>query len=279
MFLQPTVVTKFGGWATQNRELFHKVATMCDDRRVECAVVSAPGAEEGGPKVTDLLIAAYGGSSEAWNAARIRFGRLCQNPDETDRMNDWLAAVESQLDRCTCDWLVSRGEWLTAQLLTLRTGLSFIDASDIIKFQLGADGTPELNIPATLRCIRTLCVYCVVPGFYGALPNGDIVLLDRGGSDTTAALVAKGLRTREGNPAVALHKMTDVPGLFSNDPNRDALAEHIPYITSEGLLGVSKTLVHPRAVQICQRAGVPIHIRSILTPAGRQTVVTDTSPT
>ena len=67
----------------------------------------------------------------------------------------------------------------------------------------------------------------VVPGFVGKTLSGDITTIGRGGSDTTAIVVGKALKSEE----VILLK--DVPGILSGDPKMVDAPKQLPTMTVE----------------------------------------------
>lgn len=52
----------------------------------------------------------------------------------------------------------------------------------------------------------------VIPGFYGAMPNGCVKTFSRGGSDVTGSIVARALK------ANVYENWTDVSGFLAADP-------------------------------------------------------------
>jgi aspartate kinase len=83
--------------------------------------------------------------------------------------------------------------------------------------------------------------------------------LGRGGSDTTAVALAAARRADAGEI------YTDVDGIFTADPRVVKSARklaHIQYDEMLELAAVGARVMHPRAVEIGELYGVPIHVRS-----------------
>jgi aspartate kinase len=99
----------------------------------------------------------------------------------------------------------------------------------------------------------------VVAGFQGVTEDFEVTTLGRGGSDTTAVALAAALR------AESCEIYTDVDGIFTADPrivkNARKIA-HIQYDEMLELAAVGARVIHPRAVEIGELYGVPIHVRS-----------------
>ena len=111
----------------------------------------------------------------------------------------------------TTEYIVSRGEYFTAQLMSEYLGLPFADAADYVRFH--HDGT--LDMQRTCDRIHDLVVRegsFVLPGFYGATAEGDVRLFSRGGGDITGAIVARALN------ADLYENWTDVSGFLTADP-------------------------------------------------------------
>jgi aspartate kinase len=87
----------------------------------------------------------------------------------------------------------------------------------------------------------------------------EVTTLGRGGSDTTAVALAAALR------ASTCEIYTDVDGIYSADPrvvHRARKLTHIRYDEMLELAAGGAQVLHPRAVEIGELYGVPIHVRS-----------------
>jgi aspartate kinase len=99
----------------------------------------------------------------------------------------------------------------------------------------------------------------VVAGFQGVTDDFEVTTLGRGGSDTTAVALAAAL------DAESCEIYTDVDGIFTADPRLVKTARkltHIQYDEMLELAAVGARVMHPRAVEIGELYGVPIHVRS-----------------
>ena len=99
----------------------------------------------------------------------------------------------------------------------------------------------------------------IVAGFQGVSRRGEITTLGRGGSDTTAVAVAIALKISE----VEFYK--DVPGIFEEDPKKNANAKHLPEISSQDALSLAKAgakVLHPRAIALAEKNQIQLTIRS-----------------
>ena len=103
------------------------------------------------------------------------------------------------------------------------------------------------------------CEKAVIPGFYGAMPDGSIRTFSRGGSDITGALVAKALK------ADVYENWTDVSGFLMADPRIVKNPLPIKVITYKELRELSymgASVLHEDAVFPVRQANIPINIKN-----------------
>jgi len=94
-------------------------------------------------------------------------------------------------------------------------------------------------------------------GFMARGPDGDTVLLGRGGSDTSAAYLA----ARVG--AERLEIWTDVPGMFTANPSRirnARLLRHLDYAEAGELASRGAKVLHPRCLAPVRERGIPLRL-------------------
>lgn len=103
---------------------------------------------------------------------------------------------------------------------------------------------------------------CVIPGFYGISQDAKVTLLGRGGSDYTAAAIARCIDARY----VDLWK--DVPGFLSADPK---LVDHtwvintLSYSEAEELCYFGARIAHPRTFEPVADKKIPVRLFDITT--------------
>lgn len=97
----------------------------------------------------------------------------------------------------------------------------------------------------------------VVTGFQGVTSEGRITTLGRGGSDITAVALAAALGAGQ------CDIYTDVPGIYTTDPNIVSTAYKLDTISYQEVLELSSVgakIMHPRAVALAVRFGVIIQV-------------------
>jgi len=276
------IVTKFGGSSLSWEAQFKKVKNIVKadpNRRV--VVVSALGKRESDDnKMTDLLylIAAHikhGVSYDAmWQTIVSRFIAVKEELELSYDVAADLELLRQELSSKNVheEYLVSRGEYFTAKLISEYLGHDFIDAKDVIIFQ--SNGTIDLEASRQkLQARITADSKVVIPGFYGAFPSGVIKLFNRGGSDITGAIVASCLN------AAKYENWTDVPGVLMADPRIITNPVPVSQLSYEELSELSymgANVLHEETIYPIRALNIPIHIKNTNDPEAQGTIISDT---
>jgi len=272
------IVSKFGGSSLSCARQFKKVRDIVySDKQRRYIVPSAPGKRfDDDIKVTDLLYSIHYHRSRGDKIEKL-FSQLSQRftdlRDELGlncRIEDELNTIYNNiLSGATADYCASRGEYLNGILLSQYLDYSFIDAKDVLFFDL--DGNFEHGkTKSVMRGYLSSCKNAVIPGFYGSLPDGGIKTFSRGGSDITGSVVARAAR------ASVYENWTDVPGFLMADPRIVPDAKVISKITYRELRELSymgATVLHEDSVFPVFSANIPIHVRNTNDPSGRHTMI------
>src|SRR5207247_298810 len=190
--------------------------------------------------------------------------------------------IVRELTARTTDYLVARGERLSARLFAAALGeagvgaVQFVDAPEVVKSD-GTFGHASPDLARTDRAARKVLgpllargAVPVVPGFLAATPDGQVATLGRGGSDLTATLLGRALGARD----VALWK--DVPGLLTADPRvvpdaRVVLQLHVREAAELAYYGAK--VLYPRALIPLGQRNIAIRIRSFADPSSPWTEI------
>ena len=259
------VVVKFGGSSMANAGQFQKVKNIVNtnkDRKI--VVVSAAGKRNSeDTKLTDLLFLLHAhlkyqvSYTNVMKMIEDRFfdikNELNLSFDLEKELNDLKATLNKNTNQ---DFLVSRGEYITAKLMSEYLGYTFVDAKDLIFFNYdGSFNMPKIK-EATKEAFEKYGKI-IVPGFYGSLPDGNIKLLSRGGSDITGSLLAAAI------DASKYENWTDVSGVLMADPRIVKNPKGINQITYNELRELSymgASVLHQETVFPVQQANIPINI-------------------
>ncbi len=275
-------VVKFGGSSLASAEQFAKVGGIIrsdDDRRY--VVPSAPGKRNPeDTKVTDMLYECYA-EAEAGENIRVTFNKI------KDRYNkiigglgvklsleeDYKIIEKNMKELVGADYAASRGEYLNGKIMAAYLGFDFIDAAEVICFD--EDGNflgEETNKRMKTRLAKS--DKAVIPGFYGAKPDGTIKTFSRGGSDITGSIVAKAVS------AGMYENWTDVSGCMVADPRIIQNPEPIQVVTYRELRELSymgASVLHEDAIFPVRKAGIPINIRNTNAPDDPGTLIVEST--
>ena len=263
---------KFGGSSLSDAAQFRKVAAIVRaDPTRRFIVVSAPGKRfSGDDKITDLLYrcAALAGRREDFSApfALIRDRYLSIERDlglEQAHMEQALGQIEAALRSGTAsrDFVASRGEYLCARLMAAYLGVPMVDAAELICFE--PDGSLDMGATERRSAFLQDMPMAVIPGFYGAMPDGSVRTFSRGGSDITGAIVARVVHATE------YENWTDVDGFMMADPRIVPEARVMHAVSYEELRELSymgASVLHEESIFPVREARIPIRVRNTNRP-------------
>lgn len=177
-----------------------------------------------------------------------------------------ISNLDSQSKLSEYDVALSSGEIVTAALFALILQARNIKARSIAAWQLPIITDNNFS-KALVQFVDTqLLQEClaaevvpVITGFQGISIEGKITTLGRGGSDTTAALVAAATK------ADRCDIYTDVEGVFSVDPRVANCAKLLAYISFEEMLELASCgakVLHARCVEIAMRYNISLRVLS-----------------
>lgn len=263
-------VLKFGGSSMADAGQFSKVRDIVradPSRRV--VIVSAPGKRnKEDHKITDLLYLCH---------AHVKYGVSCDTVFEMIRnryleirddlgldlpLEEEFAELRARLDSgLSKDEVASRGEYFSAKLMAAYLGFDFLDAADWLKFKLDGSVNKEESYETLKKLAEERCV--VIPGFYGAMPDGSIRTFTRGGSDISGALAAAAL------DADVYENWTDVSGILMADPRiveNPQPIEQVTYAELRELSYAGAQVLHEGTVSPVREKGIPLNIRNTNDP-------------
>lgn len=189
--------------------------------------------------------------------------------DSTDDLLSLAAQVTKEHYGREMDMLLTTGEQVSIALMALTFQEMGVPAVSLTAAQAGifADGAfskADIVDVRPDRVFRELAAgkIVIVAGFQGVNPDGDVVTLGRGGSDTTAVALAGAMH------ADMCEIFTDVDGVYSADPRYVPDAVKIDEITNEEMLEMARLgagVMQPKSVEMGMRYHIPIHVRSTFT--------------
>lgn len=201
-------VCKFGGSSVATEKGLEKIKEAVNSSPArKVIVVSAIGKRFAGDiKVTDLLIKLAEKPSDEKLKKQIlsRFYNLKKRL----RVDIDIRAEFNRLPQDK-DYVVSRGEYVTAKIVAEFLDYDFIDACKVLYFKKG-----KLDVYKSRRALSKINLKkgVVIPGFY-VCEKGKIKLLERGGSDLSGAYLCRLLK------ADYYENYTDVSGVMCVSPD------------------------------------------------------------
>ena len=263
-------VLKFGGSSMADARQFEKVKSIVQaDPARRVVIVSAAGKRfSDDHKLTDLLYLChahlkYGVSCDnVFDMIRSRYMEIRDDLGLQTDLETEFDALRRKMDKgISQDELVSRGEYFAAQLMADYLGYDFLDSELWLKFHLDGTVDQETSYEALSRAASGRRV--VIPGFYGAMPDGTIKTFTRGGSDITGALAAAALN------ADVYENWTDVSGFLMADPRivSDPLPiERITYSELRELSYIGAQVLHEGTIFPVREKNIPLNIRNTNQP-------------
>jgi len=286
-------ILKFGGTSVGSEAPLRAALGLVERALAEASVLVVVSALSG---VTDALEAALAGAATGRldaghfaSALRDRHlallravasGRAATRA--TSKIVARLAALEGLLRRVAVNgrsseaeraWVLATGERLSAPIAAaaLRARgveATVFDAAALVRTD-AAWSEASVDFPATRLLVDAALAALpraslpVVTGFIGGTEHGDTTLLGRGGSDYTAAVLGWALE------AERVEIWSDVPGVMSGDPRRDASARTLPrlgYAEATALARAGAKVLHPRTLEPLEPVGIPLFVGSTLAP-------------
>ncbi len=299
-------VFKFGGVAVGSPEAIRTaVAHVGRAAPNVAAVVSAANG------VTDMLLdaaqAALRGDRIAWITAAKRFearhheliDAVLERRPRVDELRNVVGdashemrsmcesvAVLRELTTRAQDALVARGERMLARIFTaalVENGIDagFVDAEEVILTEhcLGSlwpnfsrcERAAKKHVVPILESGRV----AVMPGYLASGPDGEIVTLGRGGTDFSAAILARSI----GASAVTLFK--EVDGLMTADPKSVPSARvltELHYREAAELAFYGAKVLHPRTMIPLVDRKIPLFVRNTFREGSATRIADDVKP-
>ncbi|MBE7082881.1 MAG: hypothetical protein E7378_04350 [Clostridiales bacterium] len=264
------IVSKFGGSSVASLQTANKIKQIvAGNQNIKFVVVSALGKSEiWKDKITDLLFRLFFLIAENKEYMFLvdeifnRYEHLSRHLGVCINWHSYKQEFLKQLqDIATKEYIVSRGEYLSAILYSKFLCFDFLDAKDYIIF----NKNNSINYKATCGQLAKLPANnrYVIGGYYGATKGGNIKVFERGGSDITGAIIAKLLK------AEIYQNFTDVDGVYNKPPNLFKDATGIPLLnfsTAIAMASCGTEVVHQKALEELNGTNTILFVKSTLFP-------------
>ena len=195
------------------------------------------------------------------------YGRLAERLDEFSRVLLGTHYI-GEMPPFVRDRILSYGERLSSLIVATIFEYRGIPAIEMLPEEIGLitdgeEGNATVDFPASETALTAALPgdrVCVIPGFYGVSAAGRITLLGRGGSDYSAAAVARCVN------ASSLDVWKDVGGYLSADPKSvesPKRVERLGYSEAAELSYFGAQILHPRTVEPLEDRAIPVRIFNI----------------
>ena len=264
------IVVRFGGDAALNAEAVRKSAEIAKaDPARRYIVVSAPGSAPGKIGITDLLYMLYANFHNKENYINTLMDISARYKEIVDGLGiDFdvdaeIAAVKKNLELGSdVDHIASRGEYIIAKIFAKFLGWEFVDAARIVCFTKDGGYDKQRTFEVADETLKKY-EHAVIPGFYGAKPDGKIKTFARGDCDTASAMIACAVK------ADVFEKWSEHVKVYSADPHvipDPVVVTHITYNEAVELNYIGIPIIKDEDIFMLNEAGITMTIRSIEEP-------------
>jgi diaminopimelate decarboxylase/aspartate kinase len=293
------IITKFGGTSVSSRETWENIAAITRQHRkndLQPIIVCSALTQASNTLEKAIDAALLNKHQSIYSELEQGYLKLAQElgvdnrvilPD-LEQLNLWLTGIAllKEAPAKTQAQILSLGE-----IMMTRLGHSFLQQQDInclwydVRQALTStaiDGGERVNYLAA-RChsnpnptlatslLKTEAHAIITQGFIAANLKGETVLLGRGGSDTSAALLASILQ------ASACEIWTDVPGIYTANPHQlphARLLKQLNYDEAQEIASMGAKVLHPNCIPPVRNAGIPLLVKYTRLPDHSGTKVT-----
>ncbi|WP_027722654.1 aspartate kinase [Maridesulfovibrio zosterae] len=185
---------------------------------------------------------------------------------ETNRLIDLANEWSDTPDLAEMDSLVSTGEQVSIALFSMLLKDRGIKARSLLGFQIPIKTNSahsrarilDIDNEKMMELLEENDIL-VVAGFQGCDAGKRITTLGRGGSDTSAVAIAAAIS------ADVCEIFTDVPGVFTTDPNICSQARKLDTVSYDEMLEMASMgakVLQIRSVEFAKKYNVKVHVRS-----------------
>lgn len=280
------IVTKFGGTSVSSRETWENIAKITQEHIaagkqpvIVCSaltqisnkleqVINAALVLQHQPLYDDIVTAHFG----LVNALELSMD-LIQN--DLDQLLKWLTGItllqeasaktraqilslgEIMMTRLGHAFLRKKGidcHWFDVRLALTSTPIVGNDSSNYLAAR--CESKPDNQLKTTF--LETKAQTIITQGFFAQNPQGETVLLGRGGSDTTASLLAAKLE------ALSCEIWTDVPGIYTANPHQQPharLLKQLNYDEAQEIASMGAKVLHPNCLPPVRAANIPMIVK------------------
>jgi len=296
------VITKFGGTSVSSRDNWEHIAAITKTHLSEGVqpVIVCSAVTQASNKLEKMIDAAlldkhHSIQADVSNTYIQLANDLEVNPElislELQQLQQWLTGIallreapaktqaqilslgELMMTRLGHAFLQQQGInclWLDVREALVTTPIPGGDAMNYLAARCNGEANPKL----AQQLAQCGSEAIITQGFIASNPQGDTVLLGRGGSDTSAALLAAIL------DATLCEIWTDVPGIYTANPHQlphARLLKQLHYDEAQEIASMGAKVLHPNCIPPVRRAGIPMVVKYTCMPEHAGTYITNES--
>lgn len=293
------VVCKFGGTSVSSRETWENIAGIAQrhiknglkpvivcsalsqvSNKLEKAIESALLGQQ--HTILSDILSGYEELANNLNIASTVYDQ------EANDLQQWLEGISllKEASAKTRARIMSLGELMLtrigqaflnqhlggATLLDARTILQAESSTQDAQLRYLAARCPASPNPTLIKTLKNdHSPVLITQGFIAANKEGETVLLGRGGSDTSAALIAATLQ------ACCCEIWTDVAGIYTANPHQipnARLLKQLNYDEAQEIATMGAKVLHPNSIPPVRKANIPLRIKYTRMPEHSGTLIT-----
>ena len=280
------IVTKFGGTSVSTRKNWEHIAAITRSHiqsGLQPLIVCSALTDASNQLEKMIGAALLNEQDHLYKTLESNYNALAEsldvNPDvikdDLTHLQEWLTGIallkeapakthaqvlslgELMMTRLGHTFLQQRGiqcQWFDARTAIITQPIYGDGAEHYIAARAPYDPNPEL----AKRLANTGAEALITQGFIGSNPQGETVLLGRGGSDTSAAVFAAMIA------AEACEIWTDVAGIYTANPHQlphARLLKQLGYDEAQEIASMGAKVLHPNCLPPVRRANIPMYVK------------------
>lgn len=285
------IVIKFGGTSVSTRENWQHIASIAQNHiknGLQPLIVCSALTEASNQLEKMVKAALLNEHQQLYKTLHTNYSKLAEAlevdvhiiEESLQQLHQWLTGIallkeapakthaqilslgELMMTRLGHGFLKQQGincQWFDAREAIISIPVEGEGAANFLAARAQCNPCPEL----ATQFANTGASALITQGFIGKNPQGETVLLGRGGSDTSAALFAAIL------DAEACEIWTDVPGIYTANPHQlphARLLKQLDYDEAQEIAAMGAKVLHPNCLPPVRRANIPMFVKHTSMP-------------
>lgn len=298
------IITKFGGTSVSSRETWNHILAITQNHLAhgKQPIIVCSALTQASNKLEKVIAAALHDKHQDLQAELTKnyldlAAALEVSPDliqlDLEQLKQWLTGIallreapakthaqilslgELMMTRLGHAFLTQQGLnclWFDAREALTSIPTSGDDTANYCRARCDVKPNPQLASQLASSGAQVI----ITQGFIATNPQGETVLLGRGGSDTSAALLAAILGTE------ACEIWTDVPGVYTANPHQlphARLLKQLNYDEAQEIASMGAKVLHPLCIPPVRQANIPMSVKYTCMPEHSGTRIFNESDT